>query len=364
MKEYKDYKYLTKAISLPNGKRKYIRAKTKRELEKKVMLFMVELGRASERSLTTVDSDTTVEELAALWLNSVKRPSVRPQTFQVYEGQVNNHILPAIGDMKVSAVKYLHVIDVVNSHGYGTKNGNRALMTTIRALFKFAVDNDIIPKSPVPARFSPTGTTGKEDRPLTPEQTKDLLDCCKKSPDPNVYLFTYLALVTGMRRGELGALRWDCVDLQQGLVHVRRQLVDYNDSITDELKTEAAKRDIPIAPETVAVLRRAKAVSRSTYVLGGTCDGHISSNDVARYNRVWNKSGITTATIHPHLFRKTFATRMIESGADPKRVQYLLGHTTLDMTLGIYAKYDQESQAEKTRELISDVFDGYVAMLQ
>ena len=357
MKEYKDYHYLTKAVTLPNGKRKYIRAKTQRELTRKVTQFLISL---EGKAMQEVDEEMTVEDLADLWIEKVKRPSVKPQTLAVYEDRIKCHIIPAIGNMQVCKVRSIHLIDMFNRFGYNTKSGNRGLMTTTRAMFSFAVENDIITKSPAPSRFSPVGVSGKEDRPLTPTQTRSLLDYCKQV-DYTLYLFTYLALVTGMRRGELIALRWDCVDLQNGLIKVRRQAISSTEEITDDLKTSAAKRDIPVGEDTVAILRAARVNSQSTYVLSGNVNGHLGTNVVSGYSRVWNQAGVTDAKIHAHLFRKTFATRMIESGTDPKRVQYLLGHTSLDMTLGVYAKYDQESQAEKTRELMSSVFGGLVS---
>lgn len=350
----KEYKYFTKAVPMPNGKRKYIRAKTKRELDRKVLDFQIQMANGR----IDVSSDMTVEQVAELWLEKVKRPSVRPQTFEVYEDRVRCHLLPALGDMKIGDVKMVHVIDAINRHGFKSKDANKRYMSTVRAVFRFAVDNDMISKSPVPDRMTVTGAPGREDKPLTPNQTAALLDYCKADSDPSVYLFTLLALVTGMRRGEIAALRWDCVDLQNGFIYVRRQMVDSTGEVSSDLKTEAAKRDIPIPADVVALLKRAHAVTTSTYVVGGPLNGHVSSTDISRFVRIWNRAGVYPGKIHAHLFRKTFATRLIETGTDPKRVQYLLGHTTLDMTLRVYALYDRESQSGATRALIQSVFEN------
>lgn len=358
MKEYKDYNYFTKAVPLPNGKRKYIRAKTKRELDRKVLEFQI----AQANGQIVVSSSMTVAEVAELWLEKAKKPSVKPQSYRVYDERVRCHLLPAIGDMQISDVRMVHILDVVNSYGYKSKAANKHLLTTVRAIFRFAVENDIIAKSPAPDRATVLGSSMREEKPLTPNQTQALLNYCKADKHPDVYLFTYLALVTGMRRGEIAALRWDCVDFQNGLILVRRNMIDSTGEITDELKTEAAKRDIPMTADTMAFLKQVHAASISTYVVGGRTDGHISSNDIRRYDKLWKKSGVAPQTIHAHLFRKTFATRLIETGTDPKRVQYLLGHTTLDMTLRIYAKYDQESQTEATRGLMEKVFDKMLKM--
>ena len=357
-KEYKDYHYLTKAVTLPNGKRKYFRAKSKRELDKKVIQFMVD---SAKNAAPVVSNEMTVEELGRLWLEKVKRPSVRPQTFAVYENRLEYHVFPYIGDMRVQDVRLIHIIDVVNSHGYNTHEANRGFLATVRALFRFAVENDIIPKSPASSRIPVVGTPTREDRPLTPEQTKALLEYTKAHNDPNVYLFTLLALVTGMRCGELCALRWDCVDFQNGEILVRRQMVLSRNEITDDLKTAAARRSIPISEEVAGLLRTVKASSSSLYVLGGNDNGHVKNSDVKKYSAIWNRSGTVPQTVHAHLLRKTFATRLIETGTDPKRVQYLLGHEALDMTLKIYALYDRESQREQTRDLLHMTFSKYVS---
>ena len=356
-KEYKDYGYLTKAIQLPNGKRKYIRAKSKRELDRKVLDFMVQMAQHK----VTVTNDMTVEQLGVMWLDKVKRPSVREQSYNNYRNRLLYHVFPYIGDMRVQDVKLIHIIDIVNSHGYKSKAANRGLMSTIRALFRFAVNNEIILRSPAEERVSVAGAPAREEKPLTPEQTKALLAFTRQDGDPNLYLFTLLALVTGMRRGEIAALRWDCVDFQTGEIKVKRQMIMDTNEVTDDLKTPAARRDIPIPPEVMAVLRRVHAMTNSTYVLRGCHNGHVGDVDLARYQRQWNKAKVTTQKVHAHLFRKTFATRLIETGVDPKRVQYLLGHTTVEMTMQVYAMYDKESQVEQTRRLLGDVFGTYVS---
>ena len=356
MKEFKDYGYLTKAITLPNGKRKYFRAHTKRELDRKVLDFRI----AMAQHKVVVDETMTVTELATIWLEQVKKPTVREQSYANYENLMRHHLLPAIGEMRVCDVKQINIINVLNNHGYNTKDANRRLLVGIRSLFKFALDNDLIAKSPVPDRFSSPGAPVKEDPPLSPNQAKMLLEYCKQRPDPNLYTFTVLALTTGMRRGEIAALRWDCVDFQTGTIRVKRQLIERSNTVTEDLKTAASRREIPIPPYVIAHLRQVHTSSASTYVLSGTCDGHLDSNAFTRYARQWNKAGVAPFRIHAHLFRKTFATRLIEAGTDVKRVQYLLGHTNLEMTLGVYAKYDAEGQREATRDVIERTFSGYL----
>ena len=357
MKEYKDYGYLTKAITLPDGKRKFIRAKTKRELDRKVLDFQI----AMAQGRIIVSSNMTVRELAYMWLEQVKKPSVKPQTYEGYRVLVEMHIEPALGDMLLSEVRQVHIINALNTNGYATKSTNKRLLMAMRAIFRFAVENDLLLKSPCPTRYTVSGAPSVPEKPLTPNQTAALLAYCKNHKDPNLYLFTTLAVVTGMRRGEIAALRWDCVDFQNSEVLVRRQLIGNSDIVTDELKTPAARRDIPVPADVLALLKQTKAKSSSTYVVGGNTDGHISTVDIARYDRAWNRAGVSQHNIHAHLFRKTYATRLIETGTDPKRVQYLLGHTTLDMTLQVYALYDQESQRKQTKDLVNLTFGGIVA---
>ena len=203
MKEYKDYHYLTKAVTLPDGKRKYIRAKTRRELDKKVLEFQISLARND----IFISPDITVEQLATLWLEKVKKPSVKPQSYAIYSAHVTHHIVPAIGSMKISDVKMVHILEILNEHGFKSKDANRKLLTSVRAIFRFGVENDMLQKSPVPARMSVVGSAVRDDKPLTPNQTLMLLDYCQQNEKSDVYLFTYLALVTGMRRSELAALR-------------------------------------------------------------------------------------------------------------------------------------------------------------
>lgn len=151
-KEKKEYKYFTKAINLGNGKRKYIRGKTKRELDRKVMQYYVSIGKGNMHDI--VDSDMTVGELAELWLEKSKRPTVRPQTYDLYRARIEYHLYPSIGDMRLCDVRAIHIIDAVNSHGYGAKEANKGFLSTVRAVFQFAVDNNLLAKSPVPKRMS------------------------------------------------------------------------------------------------------------------------------------------------------------------------------------------------------------------
>ena len=123
--------------------------------------------------------------------------------------------------------------------------------------------------------------------------------------------------------------------------------------MNDYLKTEAGKRDIPLSEELEAWLRKEKKVSHSKYVLAMRNHKPLTQS---AYRSMWKliERELPNTHITAHILRHTYITRLFFSGLDIKEIQYLAGHSTVDMTLRIYTHYDRRSRESKTAEKVRE----------
>lgn len=248
---------------------------------------------------------------------------------------------------------------------HGTKT---SVLQTLRSVFQLAVDNGLILKSPVPGSLKPGGHPARETETLTPEQSELLLAELKGYP---VYTFILLALRAGLRRGELLGLQWGDIDFDAGTVTVNRNIVlrvGGESRVSDELKTKAANRTIPLPASVVGHLAEKRAASKTIWVFPNRRGGHA---DDACFQALWypvtqriastpDELGTYTSSrknatkrvfdfdVHPHQLRHTCITRWFEMGLDLKEIQYLAGHSNVTMTLSVYTHYDRKSREADT----------------
>ena len=156
-----------------------------------------------------------------------------------------------------------------------------------------------------------------------------------------------------MRRGEIAGLRWDDVDFKKKIIHVRHNAVmgRYETTISDELKTSAGKRDIPMSEELEEWLLARKKNSHSQYVIAMENHQPLTKSS---YKSMWKliERELPEAHVTAHILRHTYITRLFEAGLDIKEVQYLAGHSTVDMTLRVYTHYDRRSREAQTAEKV------------
>ena len=185
---------------------------------------------------------------------------------------------------------------------------------------------------------------------LTATESQLLLD---RVSNPRARTFLLIALHTGMRRGEIAGLRWDDVDFKKKVIHVRHNAVmgRYETTISDELKTSAGKRDIPMSEELEEWLLVRKKNSHSQYVIAMENHQPLTKSS---YKSMWKliERELPEAHVTAHILRHTYITRLFEAGLDIKEVQYLAGHSTVDMTLRVYTHYDRRSREAQTAEKV------------
>lgn len=142
--------------------------------------------------------------------------------------------------------------------------------------------------------------------------------------------FALLGLA-GLRRGEALGLCWGDVDLRAGLIHVRRALVRVNHQLmTQTPKSRAGERDVPIAPELLPLLRSQYRFAPDRRVIG------CAPETLARR---WRRAQLEAGVSQPyrlHDLRHTYATRLVVAGCNLRILQYMIGHSSLDLTAKTY----------------------------
>lgn len=348
------------SVMLPNGKRKWIRSKSKEGLEQKKKEVMLQIG----TGLDILDN-STFGEYAEVWFNVYKKPYLRRKSLEALRNALNNHIYPFLQDVPLKKVSPMQIQLIVASLAKNSKSLNDKVIQILRGVFNAAVDNNLIAKSPVSTKIKSKGVRTKEKTALTADQSKRLLDAVSST---RAYLFCLIALQTGMRRGEICGLMWEDVDLDKQIIHVRHNAVFTSSQtvVSEALKTSAAVRDIPIPPTLLDTLKGLKSSGGSPFILhmenGKPLSQSSFSNlwDMVRRRTVDDPAELgTKATnskmvrsldfhVTPHLLRHTYITRLFESGLDIKEIQYLAGHTTVDMTLRVYTHYQHETRQQDT----------------
>lgn len=361
-------KLYTKTITTPTGRRKYIRATTKEELERKYQQAKLEVGRGVD-----VADNTTFGEFAQLWFDTYKRPKLRENSQESCLYILNAHILPYLSALRLRDVKPVHIHRIMaNIRGY-SRSLQAKTVQTLRSIFDAAVENHLISESPVSSGLRAGGDRAAEKQPLTPEQSRRLLLAVQGT---RAYPAVALMLGAGLRKEEAVGLMWEDVDLGNGYLHVRHAKAFHRGKgeVTDQLKSKAAYRTIPLPMWLQQILSDEYAQTTSPFVLS-MADGQSLTE--SSFARLWGlirarttddpsklgqpvdarHPGVVYALdfyVHPHLLRHTCITRWVEAGLNPKEVQYLAGHASPDMTLRVYSHYDQRvrlgSTAEKIRE--------------
>lgn len=343
----KKYNYLTKALQLPDGTRKYIRAKTQAELDEKVLKAQILVN-----SGVDICSEETFGHFAQMWYDLYKKPNLRENSLNAIKYVLNQHILPFIGGYRLRDITPMQIQAIMASLSNKSNSLQSKVLIHLRSIFKAAQENGLMAKSPVSSMLKPGGRKTAEKVALAPQETRLLVE---RVNNPRAHTFLLIALHTGMRRGEILGLMWEDIDFKQRIVHVRHNAIlgKGETSIHNTLKTDAGRRDIPLTDELEAWLAKYKKRSHSRFVLAMQNGKPLTQS---AYKSMWKlvERELPDTHVTAHVLRHTYVTRLFEAGLDIKEIQYLAGHSTVDMTLRVYTHYDRRSREGKTTEKVRE----------
>ena len=335
-------------VQTPTGtERKCVYGRTYREAQKKLALAM---GDAA-RGIVYDDENQTVGEYITQWLSDSAKHTVKATTYRTYESQIRNHIVPALGKLKLSRLTPAHLQALYAAKLRGGKKpaGVRQMHAILHKALEQAVRFNLIPTNPA-SKVDPPKVRQEEITPLTAEHANKLLDVIRNEGDPFEALY-FLALTTGLRIGELLGLKWTDIDLDAHRLRVSRQLQRSQEGLIFTEPKVASRRTVDLPARTVEVLKRHRkrqlegkltvggAYQDNALVFTATLGTPLGPEKVTQrsFKPLLKRAGLPEIRFHD--LRHTFATLLLARGVHPTYVQRALGHASVKMTLDRYSHW-------------------------
>ena len=354
-------KYLKKKIRDERGVYIAVYAKTPQELAQKVAERTEEIERRKQLA-----ENPLVWQYAQTWYK-LYTPRLSDSRKSDYAIAINRHICPIIGSLHMLDVTPGDIADVMLSCADLSRSSQDKIVCALKKIFAAGEKAGVVRVNPC-VDLRAGGKRAAEKEALTRQQMRTLEDAVAGT---RIYPFVMIGLYAGLRREEILGLEWDCVHLDGAApyISVRRALrwVHNQPVVSDELKSAAARRDVPIPPMLVGCLADQQRTATGDYVISSS-DGQPWS--MTAYRNAWRyitrrQTGTAKRTEHgetvlrekklgetvrnsrvritidfavtPHILRHTYITNLILSGANVKVVQYLAGHSKAEITLNIYS---------------------------
>ncbi len=309
-------------------------------------------------------SKLTLAEVGEAWLTS--KTKLRSATVAWYTHARDAYIVPELGRRKVATITVDDVAQLVasmESKGYASWT-IRGTLTVLGGILGYAVRRGHAPTNAV-------RQLERDERPANSERESRILDANEipmfLTATPPLYRpMIATAIFTGLRQGELLGLKWADVDFEAGVVRVRHQL-DRRGILTVP-KTRQSLREVVLMPSLGRLLREHRIASRYStdddFVFASLTGGPMHYRNVVRrgFEKAAQAAGvnhITGAKLVFHDLRRTFGSLLIAQGCDIVFVSRQMGHSSVAVTLTVYAKlFDGERHACETSARLEAAFGG------
>ncbi len=351
------------------GKRKAIYGRNLRELRKQLAEAI-----AGNEKLSSIKSEITLDRWFEHWMQVYKEKSIRPNTKSQYTHIYNKNISPYLGSRRINSLiksDIQQLIDRASEENYAYERQNK-IKVILRDMLQRAVEDNFIINNPV------SGIKLRADKEikaksLTLEEQNIFFDYCRNTFYDNLF---NVAVNTGLRPGELFALKIEDIDFKNGFIDVNKTLV-YQKYLTDDKKefhieppkTKQSYRKVPI--NSICKIYLEKQLNLKNIISQKRPKQQNDYLFVTKFNTPLNSvifSGAINAVIRQinltkpfneqfevfsgHTFRHTFATRCFESGVDAKVVQSYLGHASLKMTMDLYTHVTDDKSAMDIEKIV------------
>ena len=306
-----------------------------------------------------------------IWLLE-KKDYIKESTYANYSNNIFNHIIPKLGNYYLNELNHKVIQDFLlelSKNGRKDNTGGLAEKTIkditiiIKGSIKKGINEDKIKHIELTFNYPKDNKENKLYVLTKREQNKITNYVLENINSRNIGLL--ISLYSGIRIGELCALRWEDVDFKKNCLTINKTIQrvyikDKDKNISKVIittpKTKNANREIPINKDFLEILKKVKS-DKKHYVLTGN-EKYIEPRTYRKYfNKVLDELKIKHFNFHS--LRHTFATNCISLGVDYKTVSELLGHANVNITLNLYV-HPRYSQKKKCIDLVCKVFQGKV----
>lgn len=335
-------------------KRKYVYAKTQKEVKEKLKELEVYTEPA-------IDAKMTLESWMYKWLEVYKKETLKRTTYENYMLNIKTHIAKSeIGKTELIKINtdilqkfYVSKLRGVDGQKVLSNRTVEYIHTLIGGALQQAYKNELIKKNYNEFTVLPK----KEEKEIVPLSTEEIASILRVAKETSMYALIILEVFTGMRKGEILALQWEQVDLENKSVYVKKNLCRVNikestgkkktELILMPPKTKKSVRKIPINDEVVQVLREHKDeqnkhkeeykyIYQDNDIVFAKSDGTFQNPRelLRQFHRILEKAGVRKCRFHD--LRHTFASLLLQAGETPKIIQELLGHSSIITTMDVY----------------------------
>ena len=285
----------------------------------------------------------TVHDACLSWIKTSIRNELERSTLKAYRSHVNIHIDPRIGDLLLNDLSRSDVRDFM--YGMLDDGVSRAhvkkVMVSLRSILSEAVEREWVSHNvAIDVKLRRKARTAEDEKVIpTKEEIRLIID---KAPDSHRAMFV-TAIFTGMRISELRGLTWDCVDFERRVIKVAKRADEFGEM--GPPKSRAGVREIPMAPSVSETLHawQIDAPGSDANLVFPNGAGKVQ-NYSNIYNRVFKPMLVANEIVDDrgsakfgiHALRHAAASLFIEQGWNPKKIQTLLGHASITMTMDTY----------------------------
>lgn len=320
-----------------------------------------------QRGIDVAAGRQTVKDFLIAWLRDVVKPTARPGTFRVYEQVCRVHLIPALGRTPLAALTPQQVQAMLTARVRAglAPNTVAGIRGVLRTALSQAVRWELVTRN-----VAQLVTVPKPPRPpdtmLSADEARRLFDATASERLGPLYSVT---LALGMRQGEAIGLRWQDMDLDGGLIHVRQQLQYQDGALTAcPPKTPRSRRTFRLPAAAIGILRAHR--ERQTFERRAAGDGWqesglvfttpsggpVSPRAVRRdFQRLLVAAGLPAMKFHT--MRHCCVSLLLAQGVPPRVVMEMLGHSSLTQTMTTYAHISVD-QTQAAADAMDRVLGG------